>query len=519
MDEWEGVLFRPEGAAAESVPPVEDFEDYRLPGHERTLILEANNAVPRDGMIRFIEKPHLYLVRRPDGTEHQIFSSVTTVAGAAAEPFDEVAIIAKMKKPTSKWSQAWPRLQYACDVRKVPPQCVVDGSVIGPKRGILLYSQGPTGDPFTHAALLPRQVQTAGFVGASLKVVVRALPVGSHKPEGPLCYATFSRGMTDAEILSKWAANSKDASDRGTDAHFQAEQFMNGLIMHPSRELDVCMDFCRTHMVPTGARPFRTEWEIFSALAEDGGEAISGSVDLVVQYPNGELGIVDWKRSPKLHCHMWGFGNRPRQLAAPLDHLDDCDGVKYTFQLNIYAYLMERYYGHRVRSLTLCSIHPDQPYSTDVPRLWYETAYVMAVERRRAAVYESIRQTHEGGPEICQLTGEVRTHAMRPADGSDEPLVQHGAIYTHGLNPDDFVPDPEGQRAVARAALLTAVPSHDAEVEAAAANLAAHRQPWRSMMPEVGLTECMRPAMPPRPAEPVEPAEPATKRARTLHRC
>lgn len=513
-EEFAAFLHRPPADEAESVPPADDFDDYRLPGHGRTLVLESMFAGPRDAAIEFVEKPHLYLVTRPDGSVHQINLSVTSVAKRCSEPFDEGEALAKMKKPTSKWGQPWPRFEYAHDTRRIPtelvdnPQCVV-----GPKRGLLALSRTEDGT-FTHACLLPRQIQAAGLVNASVRAVARALEFGLTKPTGPIEHWTFGRAMSDAEILEAWRRGGKEASDRGTDAHFQAEQFMNGLTMHPSPELAVVEEFVRRDVLATGARPYRTEWEVWAALAEHGGEGISGSVDLVVRYPDGQLGIVDWKRSPKLGRNMWGFGKTPRRMAPPFDHLDDCDGAKYALQLNIYAYLMERYYGETVRSLTLVSIHPKRPFSTDVPRLKYETAYLMAMERQRAGQVERLRRewadcaaaaeadgavgaAAEGASAaraavLCELSGEVRTHAYRHRTTGQQ--VQHGAIYVHGLDPDDFEEDPEGVRVVMAALLLTEVPELDAAVQAAADELLARRVQWRDVVPQQGMP-CMRPAV------------------------
>ena len=70
------------------------------------------------------------------------------------------------------------------------------------------------------------------------------------------------------------------------------------------------------------------------SYADAGAECVAGSIDLVVKYPDGGIGIIDWKRAPKLRKNMWGFRRTdPDTMRAPLDHLDECDGAFYALQV------------------------------------------------------------------------------------------------------------------------------------------------------------------------------------------
>lgn len=53
----------------------------------------------------------------------------------------------------------------------------------------------------------------------------------------------------------------------------------------------------------------------------------------------------------------------------PLEHLDDCDGSKYSLQLNMYRYMLEKYYGINISYMGLVSLHPTQDayFHTEVP--------------------------------------------------------------------------------------------------------------------------------------------------------
>lgn len=51
---------------------------------------------------------------------------------------------------------------------------------------------------------------------------------------------------------------------------------------------------------------------------------------------------------------------RARVCRPPLFDYDDCDGMKYFLQLNMYKYLLERFYDINVSSMHLVSLHPAQ---------------------------------------------------------------------------------------------------------------------------------------------------------------
>lgn len=61
-------------------------------------------------------------------------------------------------------------------------------------------------------------------------------------------------------------------------------------------------------------------------------------------------------------------------FSPPLDHLDNCDGVKYSLQLNLYKYILETYYNIPISNMTVATFHPllDQYYMLPVPHYQHE---------------------------------------------------------------------------------------------------------------------------------------------------
>jgi hypothetical protein len=69
---------------------------------------------------------------------------------------------------------------------------------------------------------------------------------------------------------------------------------------------------------------------------------------------DGKFVIYDWKRSKEIKTeNKFGSG------LAPLEHLPDTNYWHYTLQLNVYKWILEKYYGLEVADLYLVILHPD----------------------------------------------------------------------------------------------------------------------------------------------------------------
>ena len=63
--------------------------------------------------------------------------------------------------------------------------------------------------------------------------------------------------------------------------------------------------------------------------------------------------------------------NYGKRAKLPINHIDDCSASKYFLQLNLYRYLLDRYYGVKVDRMVLVSFHPnlENYFMTDAP-IW-----------------------------------------------------------------------------------------------------------------------------------------------------
>lgn len=166
-------------------------------------------------------------------------------------------------------------------------------------------------------------------------------------------------GKTAEEIKAGWNANGDEASTAGTRMHLDIEHYNNAEPVgnlagddyeaNPSKEWEYFLDYERTHRVPHGFTPYRTEWLVFKEDIK-----LAGSIDMVYKKPDGTLAIYDWKRAKSMD-----FENKWQKMYPPLSHLPDTNYWHYSLQLNIYRRILQELYGVVVSELALVVLHPN----------------------------------------------------------------------------------------------------------------------------------------------------------------
>lgn len=172
-------------------------------------------------------------------------------------------------------------------------------------------------------------------------------------------------GRTDEEIMREWSENGKQASTAGTAMHLAIEQFLHGAedqidpAIYETKEWKYFMKFwadCGSDL-----EPYRSEWEVFTdSLEPIKGERkikLCGSIDMVFRRrSDNKFVIYDWKRSKEIKSeNPFGTG------LPPMEHLPDTNYWHYTLQLNVYKWMLEKYYGLEIADLYLVILHPDNP--------------------------------------------------------------------------------------------------------------------------------------------------------------
>lgn len=434
--------------------------------------LEIRNPHKCDQFLDFDDASHSYLLLHgslhdcgpggPGGPGVRTFgASVTFVASRLARDFDAAEVLRRMRN-----GKAWPRLKYTINPVPVHVQSLRPGCF-----GLLVEDENG------HASLQPEEVAALLHREGNLQSWHLALVQELHRRynaalSGCQVYS-YVREMTDEEILQLWEQKKTDAANRGTEAHYQIELWLNRdhcRVEEPEVQCALHFLSILAGLYP-GIKAYRTEWRVFAER-----EDLAGSIDLALRLPQGTLALIDWKRTSKGKALLQSRFNR---MSAPFDHLQDCKGAIYALQLNLYRWILESYYGERVSLMAIVSIHPEvEPFFTAVPDLQLEVAHLMAECRAR---HQRLLMAEMKAPSWlrCAQTGQLMTEPVQLGDRFFQKACAKRLIGS-----DLETVQVNTQLADAVQELLRAEPSVTA-VETAA--LLSRRKPWEELMPEEGL--------------------------------
>lgn len=154
-------------------------------------------------------------------------------------------------------------------------------------------------------------------------------------------------GMTDEDIKQLWTSKGEVAAAQGTALHKHIELYYKlEPVVDTSIEYAQFLDFAQEASLV----PYEIEWMVC-----DPETRIAGTIDFVAQNKDGTIDLYDWKRSSKVNEYTQWYGH---SLEPELSHIPDTTYWKYTMQLNLYKYLVEKM-GKRVRRMYLVCFHPD----------------------------------------------------------------------------------------------------------------------------------------------------------------
>ena len=159
-------------------------------------------------------------------------------------------------------------------------------------------------------------------------------------------------GMTREQIKQQWHENGQLASGSGTKMHFDIECYYNELQPNnDSIEYSYFKNFVKDY---PNLKAYRTEWMVYDEESK-----ISGSIDMVFETPDGTCQIYDWKRVNEIKYED-NWGNKKGKVDT-LKHLPDTNFWRYSLQLNIYRYILEKNYGKKITGMYLVCLHPENP--------------------------------------------------------------------------------------------------------------------------------------------------------------
>lgn len=154
-------------------------------------------------------------------------------------------------------------------------------------------------------------------------------------------------GKTKEEIKNSWIENGKIQSKLGTKLHLDIEHFYNDVpVDNKTEEFKHFLAYFHQHK---HLQAFRTEWEVF-----DENLKLAGSIDMCYKDSDGTFVLCDWKRSKEIKMtNKWQHGS------FPVKHLDDCNYIHYSLQLNVYRRILKINYGIEIKKMFLVRLHPN----------------------------------------------------------------------------------------------------------------------------------------------------------------
>jgi ATP-dependent exoDNAse (exonuclease V) beta subunit len=194
------------------------------------------------------------------------------------------------------------------------------------------------------------------------KLAIQRMMNGNNWPRSEYMLTDLSRPMNEKEILAQWDSIGMEARNLGTWMHYNIELFING--NSPTASSPELVRFLKFYsdIIQNKIFPYRTEWRIGCSET-----MIAGTVDFVGQKLDGSYVLMDWKRSKKLNGNpISSYGKKAKY---PLNELDDCDTTKYSLQLNLYRYILQKHYNMKIDSMIVVSFHPilKSYYAYNVP--------------------------------------------------------------------------------------------------------------------------------------------------------
>ena len=150
------------------------------------------------------------------------------------------------------------------------------------------------------------------------------------------------KGLNKAQIKAKLDILRDASANLGSTLHEDIEKYYNNIEVHRDDiEWAYFNQFKETYK---DREPYRTEWMIY-----DDTYKICGTIDMVYKNEDGTFDIIDWKRSKNI------------SLPKSLTKHSNTNYWHYTYQLNVYKYILEHNYNITIKNMVIVQMHPNYP--------------------------------------------------------------------------------------------------------------------------------------------------------------
>jgi len=152
---------------------------------------------------------------------------------------------------------------------------------------------------------------------------------------------------TIESLLAEW----KEAADYGTKVHNEIENWVkNGIEPKELKSING-KNWLKNYQS-------KSSMDIFSEIIIYSKELrIAGTIDILAKdNQSDEYVLIDWKTSKKITTVSYGHKTGNHEATK---NVMDCNFYHYSLQLSLYRFLLEEYYGYRVRNQVIAHIKDD----------------------------------------------------------------------------------------------------------------------------------------------------------------
>ncbi len=147
------------------------------------------------------------------------------------------------------------------------------------------------------------------------------------------------------ETRAEWKAKGKASADHGTSVHEALELYSDtGQILEENKKWEEVIK-----SVSAEYKGYNKSYNEVCLFNEE--YRVAGTTDKICAISNRKDCEVDLTDFKNLGKDLKYFSDYKDRLYAPLEHLQDCDFVKFSIQLSTYAYFFELLTGRTVRKL------------------------------------------------------------------------------------------------------------------------------------------------------------------------
>lgn len=203
--------------------------------------------------------------------------------------------------------------------------------------------------------------------------------------------------MASADTRAEWKAKGKASADHGTSIHNALELYSDtGQILIENQKHESAIKSINEQY-----KEYNKSYNEVCLYNEN--YRIAGTTDKICAVSNRkdcEVDIADFKNLSK---DLEFYSKYKNRMYAPVEHLSDCNFVKYSLQLSLYAYFFELLTCRRVRQLYIHVIPTTNMMGHQkIPVIYLKNDVKLILEANKNKILESL-----GEPTILNKTIET----------------------------------------------------------------------------------------------------------------